>query len=79
MWFGLKAVLGSIVNPMNPDLSLLNNREAFELKLYLLGFRKFKLCLTTDKWTDDNTVQVVLYQMGVELQTETLSTDKLST
>lgn len=49
MWFGLKAVLGSIVNPMNPDLSLLNNREAFELKLYLLGFRKFKLCLTTDK------------------------------
>ena len=49
MRFGRKAVLGSIVNLLNPDLSLLNNREVFELKLYLLGFREFKLCLTSDK------------------------------
>lgn len=35
MWFGRKAVLGSIVNPVNPDPSLLNNKCSYMVILYL--------------------------------------------
>lgn len=35
MWFGRKAVWGSIVNPVNPDPSLLNNKCSYMVILYL--------------------------------------------